>query len=298
MQTNRLKKEDIINWCSLKVDDILNNKDLKIKLDVNETRKETMDKIGNMMADEVIKNNKTGKLTKWVLPAGPTDEYDVFINRVNDENISLKNLWIFHMDEFLDWEGRPYPVDDTYESLEGTMNACFYERIREDLNVPKEQRIWPRINDIDFPDELCEKLGGIDTVWAGVGANGLIAFCEAPRNHWTRITLEEYAKCKTRIVDIAEDSIVALSQRTFGACYDRVPPRAITIGFNIMLSAKRAVFMVCTGDWKQTVVRIALFSEPTIEYPVTLFSKYVPEVIMMTDRKTIYHPLSEQIRGW
>ena len=60
------------------------------------------------------------------------------------------------------------------------MNACFYGRIDEELNVPKEQRIWPRIDNIDYADNLCEELGGVDTVWAGVGATGLVAFNEAP----------------------------------------------------------------------------------------------------------------------
>lgn len=294
----KIFREDLFKWCSIPMNELCNRDDLKVKLELNTNRKITMEKVGNLMADEVIANNKLNKITKWVLPAGPTDQFDVFIDRVNRENISLKNLWIFHMDEFLDWQGRPYPVEDTYESLEGTMNACFYGRINDDLNVPINQRIWPRINDIDYVDNLCNEMGGIDTVWAGVGARGLVAFCEEPRNYFYRLTIDEYAKSKTRIVEINEDTMVALSQRTFGCCYDRVPPKAITIGFNVMLSAKRAVLMVATGDWKQTVIRVTMFSEPTLEYPVTLIPKYVPEVILFTDEKTADHPMSHEIRGW
>lgn len=227
-----------------------------------------------------------------MLPAGPTEEYDTFIDRVNAERISLKNLWIFHMDEFLDWEGRPLPVADTYESLEGTMNACFYGRIDEELNVPVEQRIWPRINDIDYPDELCEKLGGVDTVWAGIGATGLIAFNEEPRSFCYRVSVEEYARSKTRIVDLNEDSLLVMAQRSFGRCLDRIPPKAITIGFKIMLSAKRFIYMVGTGVWKQTVCRVLLFSDPTVEYPVTLVPAYVPDVTLYTTEETLDHPMS------
>jgi len=148
------------------------------------------------------------------------------------------------MDEFLDWEGRPFPVKDTYESLEGTMNAGFYGRIDPKLNIPEDQRIWPRINDLDSVDHKIKIMGGIDTMWAGVGAKGLVGFCEAPRTYTHRISLKEYANSKTRIVDLNEDTIVALSHRTFGACYDRIPPRAVTLGFKSMLSAKRAVLMI------------------------------------------------------
>lgn len=104
--------------------------------------------------------------------------------------------------------------------------------------------IWTRINDLDYPDNLCQELGGIDTLWAGVGCKGLVAFCEPPRRYSCRLSIEEYANSKTRVVDLNEDTIVALSQRTFGGCYDRVPPKAVTLGFRTMLSAKRAVYMI------------------------------------------------------
>ena len=61
-----------------------------------------------------------------------------------------------------------------------------------------------------------------------------------------------------------------------------------------MLTAKKAIFIVMTGSWKETVVRVAMFSEPTVEYPVTLFPKYVPECIMVCDRKTADHVISRK----
>lgn len=298
MKTDRLTKNEIFKWCSIPKEELAKQPGLKTKLEIRKDKETMMVEIGNMMADEVIEHNRNGIPTKWVLPAGPTEEYDTFIDRVNKERISLKDLWVFHMDEFLDWEGRPLPVADTYESLEGTMNACFYGRIDDELNVPEEQRIWPRINDIDYADELCEKLGGVDTVWAGVGATGLVAFNEDPRSYCYRVTVDEYANGKTRIVDLNDDSLIAMAARSFGCCLDRIPPKAITIGFKIMLSAKRFVHMVATGSWKQTVCRIILFSEPTVEYPVTLVPKYVPDVTLFTTEATIDHPMSHETRGW
>ena len=144
---NNISRQELFRWCSVPYQELERRSDLKVKLNMKPDRKQIMEEIGNMMADEVIAFNKAGKTLKWVLPAGPTDEYDILIRRINEERISLRNLWIFHMDEFLDWEGRPYPVADTYESLEGTMNACFYDRIDPELTVPAAQRNWPRIDD-------------------------------------------------------------------------------------------------------------------------------------------------------
>ena len=293
-----IKREELFHWCSIPREELEKREDLKVKLMVEPDRKRIMDRIGHMMADEAAAFSKAGRPLKWVLPAGPTDEFDIFIHRVNQERIDLSNLWVFHMDEFLDWEGRPYPVADTYESLEGTMDACFYDRIDPALTVPKAQRIWPRITDPDGPDLLCRELGGIDTLWAGIGAKGLVAFNEPPYRYTMRLSLEEYAAGKTRIVDLNDDTIVALSQRTFGGCYDAVPPKSITIGFGIMTTAKRAVYMVATGSWKQTVVRVLLFSKPTLEYPVTLLPAYIPDITLCTDWVTLDHPLSHDLKGW
>jgi glucosamine-6-phosphate deaminase len=189
-------------------------------------------------------------------------------------------------------------VGDTYESLEGTMIACFYDKIDPELRPPEDHRIWPRINDLDAADIKCDELGGIDTVWAGIGSTGLVAFNEAPRSFCQHITVEEYAASKTRIGVLNDDTMVALAERSFGGCLDRVPPMYLTIGFHIICSAKRAVYMVATGDWKKTVCRILLLSEPTVEYPVTILPKYIPDVTLMTNEYTIDHPLSHEIRGW
>ena len=257
-----------------------------------------MEEIGNLMADEVKEHNAKGIPTKWVLPAGPCDEYDTFIRRVNEERISCKDLYVFHMDEFLDWQCRPYPLGDTYESLEGTMLACFYNRIDEELRPDEDHRIWPRLSDLDAADRKCDELGGVDTVWAGIGATGLVAFDEEPRNFCFRPTVEEYADSKTRVVVINSDTMVAMAERSFGTCLDRVPPLGLTIGFHIICSAKRAVYMVATGDWKKTVCRVLLFSDPTTEYPVTILPKYIPDVTLYTTEYTIDHPMSHDTKGW
>ena len=143
-------------------------------------------------------------------------------------------------------------------------------------------------------DEAIEELGGIDTLVGGVGCKGLVAFNECPASPYHRVSLEEYAQSKSRIVTLREDTIIAYAEREFGACFDALPPNAFTIGMKSMLKAQRAVFVVTTGAWKQTVVRVALFSEPTTEYPVTLFPRYVPECVLYCDRGTADHVISRK----
>ena len=295
----KLKREQIEDWCRIPASQLMDRDDLNMELHVEKTKAETMEYIGNLMADEVIENNQMGRATRWILPAGPMEEYNTFIRRVNGERISLKNLYVFHMDEFLDWEGRPYPVELAYRSLKGTMLHGFYNRIDGELNVPEEQRIWPDINDVDAFDRLIEEAGGIDTIWAGIGCKGLVAFCEAPHSRYYRITEEQFKNSRTRIREINEDTLVALAEREAGGFYDAIPPMAVTIGMKSILSARRAVYMITTGSWKNTVIRIMLLGrEVTLEYPVTFMVKHIPEQILCCDERTLDHPLAHPSKLW
>ena len=291
MQGYQISREEMQAWCSVPVSALEGHPDSKVTLVMRETRGEVAQLVGNLMADEIAANNRAGRVTRWVLPSGPEDQYKSFIRRVNQERISLKNLWVFHMDEILDWQCRPYPVENRPESCEGRMLARFYGKIDPDLNVPQAQRIWPRLGDMDYPDRLCKELGGIDTVWGGLGYKGLVAANESPQDPYFRISLEEYANSKTRVVKKNVDSIIMKSERNFGGLYDRCDPFMLTLGFQVLLSARRAVLMVTTGKWKSTAIRVLMFSQPTLEYPATLMPAHIPQVVVACDAATAKHPL-------
>jgi len=287
--------KELCKWCSVPAERLENHPDSKIAVRVFQDKNEVPVVAGNMMADEVVANNAKGLPTKWVLPCGPMGQYKIFADRVNKERISLKNVYVFHMDDFLDWQGRPYPEVNNYFSLKANMLADFYGTIDDALNVPQNQRFFPSVYDIDALDKKVAELGGVDTVYAGLGYKGLVAFCECPNSPYYSVSVEEYAKSKTHIVHLNEDTLISLSERDIGGFVQIVPPMAITIGFQSMLTAKKTVFMVTTGNWKRAAIRILMFSEPTVEYPATLFPKYVPEVEVLTDTNTAQPPLTEGI---
>ena len=147
----KISREDMLKWCSIPVDQLADHPDRRAEIIIRDTRGEIAEIVGNMMADEIIAHNQAGLSTKWVLPSGPEDQYRTFIRRVNEERISLKNLYVFHMDEILDWECRPYPLANSFESCEGRMLHRFYGKIDPELNVPEDHRIWPRITTWTIP---------------------------------------------------------------------------------------------------------------------------------------------------
>jgi glucosamine-6-phosphate deaminase len=291
--TSRINKEKLFEYCRISPDELVNHPDSKVKMRLFDNKEDAMALAGQMMADEVIANNLLDKPTRWVLPAGPMEQYPTFIGRVNKERISLKNVHIFHMDDFLTWEGRSLPLDHNY-NLEGRMRRLFYGKIDQELMMPENQIHFPHVNDPDALDLAVEAVNGLDTVYAGMGYTGLIAYNEAPRSPWFSITEEEYAASKTRIVFLNDDTIIANSVRNKGGLTHILPPMAISIGYKSMLNTRRAVIMCTTGSWKRTAIRMLMFSEPTVEYPATLFPAHVPEVILITDKDTVASPLPPQ----
>jgi glucosamine-6-phosphate deaminase len=67
---------------------------------------------------------------------------------------------------------------------------------------------------------------------------------------------------------------------------------SITLGMRECLSASRVRLYSDTGAWKQTAFRVALFSEPTPEYPITLLQRHRDALITATS-ETANHPLAE-----
>jgi glucosamine-6-phosphate deaminase len=210
---------------------------------------------------------------------------------VNRESLSLRNVHVFHMDDLLDWQGRPLPLDHPF-SFKGYMLRNFYSRILPDINVPEGQRFFPDPFHLDALSQAIEQVGGVDTAFGGIGYHGHIALNEPPMSPWSRISIEEYRASKTRVLHLNDDTIIAQSQRMVGGCPQIVPPMAVTIGMKDILSARRIRLLSTTGAWKQTVIRILLFAGMTTEYPVTMVQDH-PDALVTIDRLTAAHPLAE-----
>jgi glucosamine-6-phosphate deaminase len=136
----------------------------------------------------------------------------------------------------------------------------------------------------------------IDITVGGWGQDGHIAYNQARRHLYSSITLEELANSTIRIQENNPDTILALAQRTFGSAYQFVPPMSITLGVRECMSARKVRVYSDTGAWKQTALRVALFSEPNSEYPMTLLQRH-PDAIITATEETARHPISEN-PGW
>jgi glucosamine-6-phosphate deaminase len=287
--TSSIDPDSLFEWCRIPADELENHPQGKVRIKVLGTPDDVHRYMARTMADEVKQNNAANRITRWILPCGPTKQYPYFAAIVNEERISLKNLHVFHMDDCLDWQGRPLALDHPF-SYEGWMRRNFYAPVDHELAVPEGQRHFPNIYKIDEISEKIAEVGGVDTTFGGIGYRGHIAYNEPPRSPWYTVTPEEFRNSKTRILHLNEDTLIAVSQRSVGGCSHAVPPMAITMGMKDLLSARKIRLISDTGAWKQTVIRVLLFGPTTIEYPVTFVQGH-PDVEVVVDRLTAAPPL-------
>ena len=80
--------------------------------------------MAEQMAEEIKAHNAEGGHTVFICPVGPVGQYPYFVDLVNEQNISLKNVWFINMDEYLDDEKRWVPEDHPL-SFRGFMNVPY-----------------------------------------------------------------------------------------------------------------------------------------------------------------------------
>ena len=153
------------------------------------------------------------------------------------------------------------------------MERCFYEPIDDGLMVPEENRVWLNATNVE---DVVERIGyaPIDIAYGGWGQDGHVAYNQARRHPFSRVTVDDLRNSTVRIQENNIDTILALAQRTFGTAYQFVPPMSVTLGMKECLSAQKVRVFSDTGAWKQTALRVALFGPVTSEYPITLLQEH------------------------
>ncbi len=282
--------KDLYNWCSIPVDELVNHPALRVPFRMVDDS----DAMGELMArefvDDIIRANREGRRYRAIVPCGPKSWYAPFARMVNEERVSLKNVEVFHMDECLDWQGRLLAENDPY-NFKTFMLAYFYAPIDPELAVLEENRNFLNPHTMEA---VAEKIvsAPIDYTLGGWGQDGHIAYNQTRRHPFSHISVKQLKNATIRIQDNNLDTILTLGQRSFGAAYQFVPPMSITLGVKECLSAKKVRVFSDTGTWKQTALRVALFSPVTTEYPLTLLQEH-PDACITATRETARHPISE-----
>lgn len=223
--------------------------------------------VAQEIAALIRQKNKNGEQCVLGLATGSTPKsiYKELIRLHKEEGLSFKNVYSFNLDEY-------YPMQpDSLNSYVRFMKEHLFNHI----DIPAENYFIPDGTiSVEKIKEFCaayeqkiEALGGLDFQLLGIGGNGHIGFNEpgSSINSGTRLMMLDYA---TRGAAASE----------FGGQLFKVPKKAITLGVEKILQAKRIV-LLAWGEKKATVVKAA------IEGPV---DETLPASYLQTHLNTLF----------
>jgi glucosamine-6-phosphate deaminase len=236
------------------------------------------------IADLIQTRNRSGEPTRLILPVGPVAHYKTLVEVCNRERISWANVSTFNMDEFLDWQGRPVPVSHPL-SFEGFMRREVFGKLDEELRIPDDHCFFPDPFRIDEISDAIEAAGGVDCCYGGIGYHGHVAFNEPPISRWYQVSVEELRDSKTRVVALGDDSIVVQSIHCSGGNSAAIPPMAVTIGMQDILSARRIRLYCAAGERHRAIFRIAVAGEVSTDFPCTVVQGH-SDAEVITDAET------------
>jgi glucosamine-6-phosphate deaminase len=238
----------------------------------------------NSIATLIRERNLRGEPTRLILPVGPVAQYPILVELCNRERISWRDVHVFQMDEWLDWQARPIGAAHPL-SFEGFLRRELFGKLDVDLRPVDAQYHVPNPFAPDVISEALERVGGADCCYGGIGYHGHVAFNEPPLSRWRRVTVDELRASQTRVVALGDDSILVQSIGCAGGDSEAIPPMAVTIGMRDILNARSIRLYCAGGERHRAIFRRAIAGPVEIEYPVTLVQGH-PDAEVITDTAT------------
>ncbi|MAG92851.1 MAG: glucosamine-6-phosphate isomerase [Planctomycetaceae bacterium] len=231
------------------------------------------------MLREIENAREEGRRPTLIVPVGPVDQYPILAETVNRERISLRDVVLINMDEYLTDDDAWLPNDHPL-CFSGFMNRRFYDLLDPELAPPPENRILPNPNDPGAVQRIIDERGGVDACFGGIGINGHIAFNEPPEPGET-VSDEEFAERPTRVLSLSRET-KTINSVTVGGDIAVVPERCVTVGMQEILAA-RVLRFYCNRPWQSGVVRRVLHGPITAACPASFLRTHPDASLTIAD---------------
>ena len=225
-----------------------------------------------------------GRACRLIVPVGPRGQYPLLVRLCNERSVDLRHVWLFAMDEYLDWQGRYISASDPL-SFRGFLQRAVVEALIPKCGFRPERLTFPDPMRLDAYSGRIADLGGIDCCFGGVGVHGHVAFNEPPGSRFFEVSAEAFAGSLTRVVALAPETVVMNSIRANGGDFARFPPMAATVGMADILASRRIRLYCDGGAWQRSVLQRAVSGAPSVEWPVTLLQRH-PDLEIVADAET------------
>lgn len=221
-------------------------------------------KTANIIAAQIIlnKNSVLGLATG----SSPIGTYEHLVQYYNKGDIDFSNISTVNLDEYYGLDG------DNEQSYHYFMNHHLFSKINikiENTNVPNGKAKDTNEECIRY-DNLIRSLGGIDLQLLGIGHNGHIGFNEP----------SDIFEKTTHCVELGETTIMA--NKRFFRDISEVPTRAITMGIQTIMQARKIV-LIASGQDKKEILEKALFGPITPSVPASILQLHEDLTVVTSD---------------
>lgn len=201
-----------------------------------------------------------------IVPVGPVGQYPLLAKLSQKAGVSLKNLTLIIMDEYLTDEGAWISSEDSL-SFRGHIQRNLLDKLDTE---DQPEVIIPNPSDPQAVGVRIDKLNGVDVTFAGVGITGHLAFNEPTAGVGDA---DYFANLPTRIVPLLRETRLINAVTAARGNVARVPRLAVTVGMREILSARKLrIFM--NRQWQSAAIRRLAFGPVTAEFPASLVQRH------------------------
>ncbi|MEL6942680.1 MAG: glucosamine-6-phosphate deaminase, partial [Bacteroidota bacterium] len=226
--------------------------------------------VAQEIADLIREKKSKGQPLVLGLATGSTPKtlYAELIRLHREEGLSFQNVITFNLDEY-------YPMPpEALQSYVRFMNEYLFDHIdipKENIHIPDGTLSKEEVLEFckDYESKI-EDYGGLDLQILGIGRTGHIGFNEPGSGIGSR----------TRLVTLDHVTILDAASDFFGE--EHVPRKAITMGVNTIMNAKRVILMAW-GEGKAPIIKQAVEDEISDSVPATYLQKHPNAVIVLDE---------------
>jgi len=258
-------------------EELLNNGRIKFTVVPD---KESLDRrIAREVADHIKAKNEQKERSYLILPVGPLG-YSHLADICNSERISLADLSMFMMDEYLDEKDRIVPQDHPL-SFYRFMKEGFADLLDPALGFNPGRIHFPAPDNLEQMTRRIEEIDGVDICYGGLGITGHFAFNDPPEPG-EQMTLDELRSTRARKLTISRESTTQMAMGGTNGNLEILPRRAVTLGMHELLMSKK-IHLTFMRSWHAGVLRRALFGPVSVDCPGSLIQQHPDVEVTLTE---------------
>lgn len=213
----------------------------------------------------------------FIIPVGPVGQYDILAELCRAQGVSLDDLLLIGMDEYLTPDGDWIAEDDPL-SFRRHMRLHLTEKMPAGT-APR--LVFPDPHDVGAIPRLIAEHGGVDVAFGGVGIAGHLAFNEPPEPG-EAVSADDFAQRPTRVQKLTRETRTINAVTATRGAIDLIPEHAVTVGMQEILGARK-LRLYMNRPWQTAILRKMLHGPVTAAVPASLAQRHPDCAVTITE---------------